>query len=207
MHIVNAAALLHSKISIQFCYVACLLVFSAVSPKLIDKASSTLYISLLLRVPIFSFNLFLSRVRICSKSTTESFESPLSSAYSLICVGRFAFEFWLVIAAAITVGLNLFPTLFWIIRTGRTPPCSEPTTGLHIADVHRLINVLQKFADDGNTVVVIEHNLDLIKTADYIIDLGMEGGDGGGTVIATGTPEEIAQSDISYTGKYLKKML
>ena len=81
----------------------------------------------------------------------------------------------------------------------------EPTTGLHIADVHRLINVLQKFADDGNTVVVIEHNLDLIKTADYIIDLGLEGGDGGGTVIATGTPEQIAQSDISYTGKYLKK--
>ena len=83
----------------------------------------------------------------------------------------------------------------------------EPTTGLHIADVHRLIDVLQKFADDGNTVVVIEHNLDLIKTADHIIDLGMEGGDGGGTVIATGTPEEIAQSDISYTGKYLKKIL
>ena len=83
----------------------------------------------------------------------------------------------------------------------------EPTTGLHIADVHRLINVLQRFADDGNTVVVIEHNLDLIKTADYIIDLGMEGGDGGGEVIATGTPEEIAKSEISYTGKYLKKFL
>ena len=83
----------------------------------------------------------------------------------------------------------------------------EPTTGLHIADVHRLINVLQKFADDGNTVVVIEHNLDLIKTADHIIDLGMEGGDGGGEVIATGTPEEIAQSNVSYTGKYLKKIL
>ncbi len=83
----------------------------------------------------------------------------------------------------------------------------EPTTGLHIADVHRLINVLQRFADDGNTVVVIEHNLDLIKTADYIIDLGMEGGDGGGEVIATGTPEEIAQSEISYTGKYLRKQL
>ena len=92
--------------------------------------------------------------------------------------------------------------------TGRTMYIlDEPTTGLHIADVHRLINVLQKFADDGNTVVVIEHNLDLIKTADYIIDLGLEGGDGGGTVIATGTPEEIAQSDISYTGKYLKKQL
>ncbi|MBQ5563821.1 MAG: excinuclease ABC subunit UvrA, partial [Clostridia bacterium] len=83
----------------------------------------------------------------------------------------------------------------------------EPTTGLHIADVHRLINILQRFADDGNTVVAIEHNLDLIKTADYIIDLGLEGGDGGGTVIATGTPEEIAKSEISYTGKYLKKIL
>ena len=92
--------------------------------------------------------------------------------------------------------------------TGRTMYIlDEPTTGLHIADVHRLINVLQRFADDGNTVVVIEHNLDLIKTADYIIDLGMEGGDGGGEVIATGTPEEIAQSEISYTGKYLRKQL
>ena len=83
----------------------------------------------------------------------------------------------------------------------------EPTTGLHIADVHRLIDVLQKFVDGGNTVVVIEHNLDLIKTADYIIDLGPEGGDGGGTVIATGTPEEIAECPESYTGQYLKKYL
>ncbi|MDD6489536.1 MAG: excinuclease ABC subunit UvrA [Clostridia bacterium] len=83
----------------------------------------------------------------------------------------------------------------------------EPTTGLHIADVHRLIDVLQKLVDNGNTVVVIEHNLDLIKTADYIIDLGKEGGDGGGTVIATGTPEEIAQCENSYTGQYLKKYL
>ncbi|MGN0470233.1 MAG: excinuclease ABC subunit UvrA, partial [Acutalibacteraceae bacterium] len=83
----------------------------------------------------------------------------------------------------------------------------EPTTGLHIADVHRLIDVLQKLVDNGNTVVVIEHNLDLIKTADYIIDLGPEGGDGGGTVIATGTPEEIAQCENSYTGQYLKKYL
>ena len=83
----------------------------------------------------------------------------------------------------------------------------EPTTGLHIADVHRLIDVLQKFVDSGNTVVVIEHNLDLIKTADYIIDLGPEGGDGGGTVIASGTPEKIAQSENSYTGQYLKKYL
>ena len=83
----------------------------------------------------------------------------------------------------------------------------EPTTGLHIADVHRLIEVLQKFVDDGNTVVVIEHNLDLIKTADHIIDLGPEGGDGGGTVIATGTPEMMCRCEQSYTGQYLKKYL
>ena len=83
----------------------------------------------------------------------------------------------------------------------------EPTTGLHIADVHKLIDVLQKFVDGGNTVVVIEHNLDLIKTADYIIDLGPEGGDGGGTVVAMGTPEEIAMCEKSYTGQYLKKYL
>ena len=92
--------------------------------------------------------------------------------------------------------------------TGRTIYIlDEPTTGLHIADVHRLIEVLQKFADNGNTVVVIEHNLDLIKTADYIIDLGTEGGDGGGTVIATGTPEQIAECEGSYTGQYLRRLL
>ena len=92
--------------------------------------------------------------------------------------------------------------------TGRTVYIlDEPTTGLHIADVHRLIEVLQKFVDDGNTVVVIEHNLDLIKTADHIIDLGPEGGDGGGTVIATGTPEMICNCEQSYTGQYLKKYL
>ena len=83
----------------------------------------------------------------------------------------------------------------------------EPTTGLHIADVHRLTDVLQKFVDGGNTVIVIEHNLDLIKTADHIIDLGPEGGDGGGTVIAVGTPEEIAACSESYTGQYLRRML
>ncbi len=83
----------------------------------------------------------------------------------------------------------------------------EPTTGLHIADVHRLIEVLQKFVDDGNTVVVIEHNLDLIKTADHIIDLGPEGGDGGGTVVVMGTPEKICECEQSYTGQYLKKYL
>ncbi|MDO5724896.1 MAG: excinuclease ABC subunit UvrA [Tissierellia bacterium] len=83
----------------------------------------------------------------------------------------------------------------------------EPTTGLHSADIHKLIDVLNKITDKGNTVVVIEHNLDVIKSADYIIDLGPEGGDGGGTVIATGTPEEISKNKNSYTGEYLKKML
>lgn len=83
----------------------------------------------------------------------------------------------------------------------------EPTTGLHFADVHNLIDMLQRLADGGNTVLVIEHNLDVIKTADYIIDMGPEGGDGGGTVIATGTPEEVAQNPKSYTGHYIAKML
>lgn len=83
----------------------------------------------------------------------------------------------------------------------------EPTTGLHTADVHRLVDILQRLTDGGNTVVVIEHNLDVIKTADYIIDLGPEGGNGGGTVVACGTPEEITQCDRSYTGRYLKKYL
>lgn len=83
----------------------------------------------------------------------------------------------------------------------------EPTTGLHTADVHKLIEVLQKLVDTGNTVLVIEHNLDVIKTADHIIDLGPEGGSGGGTIVCTGTPEEIAACEQSYTGQYLKKML
>ncbi len=83
----------------------------------------------------------------------------------------------------------------------------EPTTGLHSYDVQRLIDVLQKLVEAGNTVVVIEHNLDVIKTADYLIDLGPEGGDGGGTIVCTGTPEEVAQCERSYTGKYLKRML
>ncbi len=83
----------------------------------------------------------------------------------------------------------------------------EPTTGLHIADVHRLIDVLQRLVDAGNSVVVIEHNLDLIKTADYIIDLGPEGGSGGGTVVAKGTPEQVAKTAGSYTGEYLKPLL
>ena len=83
----------------------------------------------------------------------------------------------------------------------------EPTTGLHFADVHKLTEILQRLAEGGNTVVVIEHNLDVIKTADYIIDMGPEGGDGGGTVIAKGTPEEVAKVEGSYTGKYIKKYL
>ena len=83
----------------------------------------------------------------------------------------------------------------------------EPTTGLHFADVHKLVDILRRLSEGGNTVIVIEHNLDVIKAADYIIDIGPEGGDRGGTVIAQGTPEEIAEEDISYTGKYVKKML
>ena len=83
----------------------------------------------------------------------------------------------------------------------------EPTTGLHTADVHKLIEVLHKLVDSGNTVVVIEHNLDVIKTADYLIDLGPEGGDKGGTLVATGTPEEVVKVKASYTGAYLKKYL
>ena len=83
----------------------------------------------------------------------------------------------------------------------------EPTTGLHIADVHKLVDILQRLVDTGNTIVVIEHNLDLIKTADYIIDLGPEGGDNGGEIVATGTPEQIIKNDRSYTGKFLKKYL
>ena len=81
----------------------------------------------------------------------------------------------------------------------------EPTTGLHFADVQKLVEILRRLSDGGNTVVVIEHNLDVIKTADYIIDIGPEGGDKGGTVIAKGTPEEIARCPQSYTGQYVKK--
>ncbi len=83
----------------------------------------------------------------------------------------------------------------------------EPTTGLHFADVHKLVDILQRLTENGNTVIVIEHNLDVIKTADYIIDLGPEGGDKGGTVVAAGTPEEVAEVEASYTGQYMKKML
>ncbi len=94
------------------------------------------------------------------------------------------------------------------VSTGRTIyVLDEPTTGLHAADVHKLIEVLQKLVDAGNTVLVIEHNLDVIKTADHIIDLGPEGGDGGGTIVASGTPEEIAAEACSYTGQYLKPYL
>ena len=92
--------------------------------------------------------------------------------------------------------------------TGRTIyVLDEPTTGLHVADVERLIQVLDRLAESGNTVVVIEHNLDVIKTADYIVDLGPEGGDGGGTVVVTGTPEEVAECEQSFTGQYLKRAL
>ena len=94
------------------------------------------------------------------------------------------------------------------VSTGRTIYIlDEPTTGLHAADVHKLIEVLQQLVDAGNTVLVIEHNLDVIKTADYLIDLGPEGGDGGGVVVAAGTPEEIARTEGSFTGMYLKKYL
>ena len=83
----------------------------------------------------------------------------------------------------------------------------EPTTGLHIADVHRLVDILQRLVDTGNSIIVIEHNLDLIKTADYIIDLGQEGGEGGGEIVAVGSPEQIVKNERSYTGRFLKKYL
>jgi len=92
--------------------------------------------------------------------------------------------------------------------TGRTLYLlDEPTTGLHMDDVKRLIGVLQRLVDGGNSVLVIEHNLDVVKTADWLIDLGPEGGDGGGTVVCEGTPEDVAQVEGSYTGQYLKPML
>jgi excinuclease ABC subunit A len=83
----------------------------------------------------------------------------------------------------------------------------EPTTGLHFADIKKLLEVLHRLREDGNTVIVIEHNLDVIKSADYLIDLGPEGGEKGGEVVATGTPEEVAQNENSYTGKFLKEVL
>jgi excinuclease ABC subunit A len=83
----------------------------------------------------------------------------------------------------------------------------EPTTGLHTADVSQLLGVLQRLVDGGNTVLVIEHNMDVIKCADYIIDLGPEGGDGGGTLVAKGTPEQVAACERSYTGQYLRKVI
>ena len=92
--------------------------------------------------------------------------------------------------------------------TGRTLYIlDEPTTGLHTADIHKLLEILQRLVDGGDSVVVIEHNLDVIKSADYIVDLGPEGGDKGGTIVAQGTPEEIVKVKASYTGKFLKPML
>src|SRR5690606_24846205 len=92
--------------------------------------------------------------------------------------------------------------------TGRTLYIlDEPTTGLHFQDIEMLLKVLHRLRDDGNTVVVIEHNLDVIKTADWLIDLGPEGGDGGGRIIATGSPEEVAANPLSHTGRYLAKVL
>ena len=94
------------------------------------------------------------------------------------------------------------------IQTGKTLYIlDEPTTGLHFEDVRQLLEVIQRLVDNGNTVLCIEHNLDVIKSADRIIDLGPEGGDGGGTIVATGTPEQIAQVPESYTGQFLKKIL
>ena len=93
-------------------------------------------------------------------------------------------------------------------ETGQTVyVLDEPSTGLHVADVHKLIQVLDRLVETGNTVVIIEHNLDIIKRADYIVDLGPEGGGEGGTVVATGTPEQVAQNPASYTGRYLAPVL
>ena len=83
----------------------------------------------------------------------------------------------------------------------------EPTTGLHIHDIKRLLAIIEKIVDNKDTVIVIEHNLDMIKTADYIIDLGPEGGDGGGNIVVTGTPDEVIKCSSSYTGKFLKKIM
>ena len=95
-----------------------------------------------------------------------------------------------------------------LFRSGKTLYIlDEPTTGLHVDDVNRLVYIVQRLVDAGNTVVVIEHNLDMIKCADYIIDLGPEGGDKGGTIVAKGKPEDIVKVKESYTGKYLKNLL
>ena len=96
------------------------------------------------------------------------------------------------------IGSNLTNSLYIL---------DEPTTGLHFEDVRKLLEVLHELVEQGNTVVVIEHNLDVIKTADWIIDIGPEGGDGGGQIVAVGTPEEVARAETSHTGRYLAQML
>ena len=103
--------------------------------------------------------------------------------------------------------VKLASELYKKVTDGSIYILDEPTTGLHTADIARLIDVLNRLVDAGGTVLVIEHNLDIIKVADNIIDLGPEGGDGGGTIVAVGTPEEVAENENSYTGQYLKKML
>ena len=106
------------------------------------------------------------------------------------------------------IDLVVFCTFRTLQDTGRTLYIlDEPTTGLHFADIQLLLDVIHKLRDAGNTIVIIEHNLDVIKTADWVIDLGPEGGDGGGEIIAEGTPEEVANNKKSYTGKYLKPYL
>ena len=103
--------------------------------------------------------------------------------------------------------VKLASELYKKVTEGSVYILDEPTTGLHTADIARLVDVLNRLVDGGATIIVIEHNLDIIKIADYIIDLGPEGGDFGGTLVAVGTPEEVAQNEKSYTGHFLKKVL
>ena len=104
-------------------------------------------------------------------------------------------------------GLNWLQNFLKDLQVKTVYILDEPTTGLHTADIHKLIGVLDRLVEGGNTVIVIEHNLDVIKTADYLVDLGPEGGDKGGKIVATGSPEEVAKVKESYTGHFLKDML